>query len=229
MIDYPLLPTIKIDNAFSQAELDYLKSTILEDPNSVHEDYIHDWEGPYHNKKMSSRCFFNFDELTPVSELIKSRLPKEVSENIIPFRTFILTSYLPYEIHCDSGWVDYSVDELPYYIIMISMSQVKSKTIILNQQGHYLHFVDYKKDNPKPLPTNERIPKEMFNEQFGHCRSEERNYISIKDTFEWNLGSVIAFDLRLFHLSNNFVDLGVTEKQGITLFTKTKKKNVKIT
>lgn len=223
--EYPLLPTIKINNAFTQEELDDLKTTILNSPNTKHEDYIHNWEGPNFNKKLSSRAFFDFDKLTKVSELIKSKLPHDISSNTDVQRSFILTSWVPYEIHCDSKWIECAEDEVPYYIFLIALTPCASKTVVLNQLGYYLHFVDYKNDHNK-LPVDQQLTEEEFQKDFSHCWPQEREYISVKDEFIWDLGNLIAFDIRLFHLSNDFSKLGVKEKQCISLFTKTKRSNL---
>jgi hypothetical protein len=224
MKNLPLVPTVIINNAFTVDEINQLKNMISNHPESKNQDYIHDWEGPNYGKKLSTRCFFDFNKLETVSDLIKSKLPMVIKENIIPVHSFLLTSYVPYEIHCDSKWIDYAEDEVPYYLILISLTGNGSKTIILNQEGHYLHFVDYKKEHDK-VPASEQITEEEFQRDFSHCWSQEREYVSVKDTFIWDVGSIIAFDIRYFHLSNNFTALGIDQKQCITLMTKIKQKD----
>jgi hypothetical protein len=222
--EQPFLPTIQIEKAFTPEEVELLRSTVISDQNTDLDDYIHDWEGPNLNKKLSSRHHFNFDTLTTVSDLIKQKLPKDIVSKLIVSKSFLLTSYIPYEIHCDYNWVECEDDEVPYYLFLLVLNGEGSKTICLDQQGKYLHFVDYKKDND-PLPVDKQMTEQQFKEDFGHCWPQEREYISVKDTFTWSAGSIFAIDMRYFHLSNNFSEDGINEKQCITLFTKTKKGN----
>ena len=224
--DLPFLPTIIIEKAFSSEDVEFIRSTVLTDPNTEKLDYIHKWEGPDYNKKLSTRHVFDFEKLSPVADLIKKKLPDDIVSNLIPSRSFLLTSYIPYEIHCDYGWVECDDDEAPYYLILVTLNGEGSKTIVLDQQGKYLHFVDYKNDHDK-LPVDKQMSEEEFNKDFGHCWPQEREYISVKDVFNWSSGNILAIDMRYFHLSDNFSINRIDEKQCITLFTKAKKENFK--
>jgi len=222
-----ILPTIKIENAFSIDELEHLRNLIDTIPDEHEISYVHKFEGPTADKIMSKRKYFYLDQLGNMEELIKSKLPNEVATQLISGISFRLKSFLPYEIHCDynhvvdNDKVPCLENEEPYYIIIIPLYSSKSKTMILNQQGKYLHFVDYKNDHA-PLPESEQISEDDFKKDFSHCWPQERPYISVRDEFIWNEGDLIAFDLKLFHSSNDFTKFGVKEKQCITLQTKRK-------
>lgn len=223
-----ILPTIKIENAFTLAEIEHIRTLVESVPDDYNSDYINtEHEGPTQGKLVASRKFFYLDRLGNLEELIKSKLPNDVAEQLIGGVSLRLKSFVPYEIHCDYLWsLDNEVlpcldDEEPYYIILIPLYQCKSKTMILNQHGKYKHFTDYKNDHD-PLPLEEQMSQEEFDKDFSHCWPQERPYISLREEFEWNLGSLIAFDLKLFHSSNDFAKLGVKEKQCVTLFTKRK-------
>jgi len=220
-----ILPTIKIEKAFSTEELEQLRNLVNSIPDEHEVSYVHNFEGPTAGKVLSTRKYFYLDQLGNLEELIKSKLPKDIADKLIPGISFRLKSFLPYEIHCDynhvlnNDKVPCLEDEEPYYIIIIPLYSSNSKTMILNQQGKYLHFVDYKKDNA-PLPESEQMSEDDFKKDFSHCWPQERPYISVHDEFIWNEGDLVAFDLKLFHSSNDFQKLGVKEKQCITLQTK---------
>jgi len=222
--DLPLLPTIIIEKAFTSKEVKFIRSTVLSDTDTKLKEYIHDWAGPHQNKKMSDQYIFNPNKLTSVTDLIKQKLPNHISSNLSIDRSFLLTSYIPYEIHCDYGWPICDDDEVPYYLILVTLNGEGSKTIVLDQMGEYLHFVDYKNDHDK-LPVDKQMSEEEFKKDFSHCWPQEREYISVKDIFNWSVGSIVALDMRLFHLSNNFSTDDIDDKQCITMFTKVKKEN----
>ena len=222
MTNFPFLPTIILENKFTSEQLSSIQKEIFD--NSELLPYVHDWEGTNFGKTLSIRHKWEYHKNTKISTAINLALPNVIKDNAIIPISYLLESFIPYEIHDDYNWLSLEETEIPYYLIIIPLLTCDAKTIILNQQGKYLHFVDYKKDH-KPLPIGEQMSEEVFQKYFSHCWPQERPYISIKDIFDWKLGNILAFDMRYFHSSDNFLKNGVKEKQCITLMTKIKKDN----
>lgn len=184
--------------------------------------WIHPHEGPMQGKKLSERFFWNWSSISEISDLIESRLPDQLNEDTRIESSFILDSFLPYDIHCDSGWLD--LDNGKYkagHVIIIPLVESDDiSTITFNQFGESeLHFKEYK-DTHTPLSENEMIDTEYFNEKLSHCWEHDRYHLSLDKEFRWNIGSVLLCDIRRYHCSNNFAKHGITKKSCITLFTK---------
>jgi hypothetical protein len=222
--DFPLLPTLILENKFSRSELDFINQEVEKDSKIM--PSLHTWPGPNQGKTVSNRYFWEWQKHKDISELINRALPSSIASNMLVPAPFILDSFIPYEIHNDYGWFgtrfELLEDETPFYLIIIPILTCEAKTIILNEYGHYVHFVDYKKDHD-PLPINEQMSETEYQKYFSHCWPQERPYISIKDIFTWTAGSLLACDIRYFHASDDFLKNEVSEKRCITLMTKIKK------
>ena len=96
--DLPLLPTIIIEKAFTSEEVKFIRSTVLSDPDTKLKEYIHDWEGPHQNKKMSERYIFNPNKLTQNSFNILMKLSDIIKDSGEEGSTFELDIF-EIEIH----------------------------------------------------------------------------------------------------------------------------------
>ena len=220
----PLLPTLILENKFSQSDLDFI--TIKVENNSKMIPSVQSWPGPTQGKTLSHRYFWKWQDHNDISTIINQALPDVVSSNMMSPAPFILESFIPYEIHNDYGWfgngLELSEDEIPFYLVIIPLLTCDAKTIILKQYGEYCHFVNYKEKND-PLPLVDQMTEEEYQKYFNHCWPQERPYVSIQNIFKWVAGSVLLCDIRYFHASDNFLKNNLDVKKCITLMTKIKK------
>lgn len=213
-------PTVFAD-CFDQDQMNAIKLEIHKENNCV--PYVHDWEGENFGKIFSNRHYGNWAN-AQLQQLVVSGLPKVLTDNMLVESIIHLQSFIPYEFHCDYGWSKCDQDEMPFVVIIIPLETVDARTIVLDQTMHGLHFVDYKKNNV-PLPIEQQLSVNEYEQHFSHCWPHERPYISIKDIFKWQAGSAFAIDLRHIHASDNFLKNGLTEKNCFSIFTKIKKQN----
>jgi len=214
-----MLPSYSLDNLYTSSDLHQIKELIL--ANSEVKEFKQTFEGPFHNKIVSKRHIFDWDQHKQVSDIILDKFPVEVKNTVIVDHSYLLQSYAPYEIHCDYNWVKCNHDETPYYFAVIPLETVEANTVVLDQHGPYTHFIDYKNNN-KPLSKTEWMPEEEYKKYFSHTWDHERHWVSIHKIFKWQEGSLFLGDIRRFHCSDNFLVNGVRQKECIILFTKTK-------
>jgi len=213
-----LLPSQIIENRYDSDTLQKIKNYMRE--HGVETPYVHNWEGPKFGKTLSIKYKINFYDHQELQDLIISGLPKEIADSMIVVAATQLKSYFPYEIHCDCGWFEYGENEAPFYVFIIPLETVDARTITFNQTATYLHFVEYKEHN-EPLPVEEQMTEEVYQQHLSHCWPQERPYLSIDKIFAWKQGSVFMFDIRKWHSSDNFPINGVNEKNCVVLMTKT--------
>jgi hypothetical protein len=212
-----------LHNVYSEDTLNYLRSEV--DKRGVETKSFHEWEGPKLGQLLSVRYRLALDEHQDLRNMVLSPLPGDISTDLITHSFSHLRSFSPYEIHSDCGWIECNDDESPFYAFVIPLETCVAKTILLNQMHEGLHFVDYKKSYG-PLPKDQQISDEDFQKYFSHCWPHEQEYISIQNVFDWTAGSVLMFDTRFLHASDNYILNGLQEKNAFILFSKVKTKNL---
>ena len=131
----------------------------------------------------------------------------------------ILRATDPYDVHSD--WVVTNnqipiadpIINPPTYTILIPMIPGDYQTIVFNQRASYNNFSTYKQDNPEL--TKNYCSDFEWNKYCSHCDKEDQRYLTIKEVFEWEIGTLFAFNRRLFHCSANF---GKLSKKAIVMW-----------
>lgn len=138
-----------------------------------------------------------------------------------------LISREPFPIHSDfTGKGD--AGEGYAYLIPLSHSPIdgdrpmpQSHTIIFDQSWTASQRMeDYIKSNPQ-------IPKKnadnIWQDHFDHNPREWAQYLSVKLLAPWTPGSVIIWDRKLLHTSDNFIKKNILERTALIIFTTGKK------
>lgn len=82
-------------------------------------------------------------------------------------------------------------------------------TVIFNQTGR----------DPDTMPDVEPNIQDIWRKRMSHIDPRWASKVNIKLEARWNCGDVIWWDSRLLHVSNNFLDDGITSKQAIVAHT----------
>jgi hypothetical protein len=220
-----LLPTSILEHCYTDQTLMSIKDLFQQVGTTA--SSVHSWEGPNFGKTLSIKQKVNINDHPELKELILSGLPATIGELMITVECCHLRSFIPYEVHCDCGWLKLQDDESPFYVFIIPFETKNVNTISLNQTGYNLHFVDYK-EHHDPLPLDQQMSEDTYQQYFSHCWPQERPYLSIDTVFKWQAGSVFMFDARRFHASDNYLSNGETEKNCIVLITKIKTQNLEL-
>ena len=215
-----LKPTIIEENVFKQEDIAMINDYVREHGKKV--PRIHEWEGPTQGKLISESYFWDWHNTPMIQEKLIPGLNSDIINPAIIEHSYILDSYYPYEIHCDSGWLDLKGGGTfePWYLVIIPVTPGTSKTICFEQHDeHALHFINYKENNE---PLKEYIDDAYFKQNLSHCWDHDQPYLTFEKEFVWNEGSVMYCDMTRYHESNNYKSDGIDKKTCITLMTKKK-------
>jgi hypothetical protein len=178
------------------------------------EESFFDTEGVYKGKITSTQQWIN-----PSSEFAKYMQNKfnaieQLKNNTIDGLQ-ILRAKNPYDVHSD--WIvqnnqvpiaDPKINP-PLCTIVIPLVAGDYNTIIFDQEATYNNFSDYKKHN---TVLENYCPDSEWQKYCSHCHKEDQKYLTIKEIFNWQKGTLFAFDRKLFHCSSNF---GTSSKKAI--------------
>lgn len=127
----------------------------------------------------------------------------------------ILDSRLPWDIHNDYVTKKDNNNLIPYCAIMIPLVTVPAQTIFFNQWAPYKEFIKYKNENSF---IKDHVPVEQWKNLLGHCRINDRFYLSIDTVYEWQRGDLVIFDCKQWHASNDYREK-IANKKAIIIFT----------
>ena len=178
------------------------------------EESFFDTEGVYKGKITSTQQWIN-----PSSEFAKYMQNKfnaieQLKNNTIDGLQ-ILRSKNPYDVHSD--WIVQNNQvpiadpktNPPLCTIVIPLIAGDYNTIIFDQEATYNNFSEYKKHN---TVLENYCPDSEWQKYCSHCHTEDQKYLTIKEIFNWQKGTLFAFDRKSFHCSSNF---GTSSKKAI--------------
>lgn len=121
---------------------------------------------------------------------------------------------VPWFIHTDYV----KGDEHPGLAVLIPLEVIpsfdnKTYTLVFNEESETT-FTDFVNKNPV-LDNN---ASDIFDDYYSHGNIKDLEYVSVKMLCHWQPGSVIYWDRKLLHASDNFLKNGVTEKRALVLF-----------
>jgi len=211
-------PTIIQEQAFQQADIVSISDYVYQHGHKV--PRIHEWEGPNQGKLVSEIYFWDWYNTPDIQKKLLHGLDDNIMDSAIVEHSFVLDSYYPYEIHCDSGWLELKKQFEPWYLVIIPVTPNASKTICFEQyEGNAKHFIHYKENNE---PLKEYIDDAYFKENLSHCWDHDQPYLTFEKEFTWDEGSVMYCDMTRYHSSNDYRSNGIDKKTCITLMTKKK-------
>jgi hypothetical protein len=193
----------QIFNIFTQQELAIISKFLDKVPN-------HLVYGNYHNG------FTKTDSLYPIlKKLVIDKLEKSLGRQINLHHGVALNEIRPLGIHTDYFKGDNNSD-LSIVIPLISHNEL-THTIVFNQSSVTVStLAEYAANGNRKLDNN---AKDLYNNLCSHIPSNLLEYVSVKGVYQWIPGSVIYFDRKLFHCSDNFLANGLERKQAFVIFT----------
>ena len=207
-------------DCYSDQDLIAIKNYFLS--NAKPEPVIQQWEGPNFGHVIHVHHTLDWNNHEPLRNLVLPGLPKNVAKSMLVQECFYLQSLAPLEVHWDCGAHEFGMDEMPFVVFVIPFESMDAHTIIFNQLSADRDFVQYKEKND-PLPEDQCITPEIYDQYLSHCWPHERPYLNIDTIFRWTKGSLLMFDAHRWHASDNYHKNGVTEKEGLVIITKSNK------
>jgi len=99
-------------------------------------------------------------------------------------------------------------------LIPLNSLSVNTHTVIFNEFCTNT-FGTYMSNNEKSINNVVHLHDTLLS----HETTERLEYVSLLGAFQWLPGSVIYWDRKLLHASDNFLRNNVTEKTALVLFT----------
>jgi len=214
-----ILPTVAITEFLTPSEIKYLVDLIMSDP-CVQEVFT----GDTNTQCVSRRYYPNSNNHKIIANYLTSRLE---SHDIFPAidSIWILEAFIPFPIHNDVLHVIPDSNQSRYYTLILPIEEVESKTFICQETADSEYIDDYMKVG-QPIDESQQFTRDFWEKNLSHCPIDQRQYVSHEFTFDWALGSLLAFDRRRFHVSSNFLTNGITSKKALVSFTNVYNKNL---
>ena len=130
-----------------------------------------------------------------------------------------LKEVVPWQIHTDyKRTYDSDYQDPPGLAVLIPLKVVAPEsqtthTIVFNECCE-TDFPDYVAHNPHL----EVHAGNIHQEHCSHIAPENLKYVSLHGAYPWKPGSLIFWDRKLLHSSDNFLKNSITEKQALVLF-----------
>ena len=153
-----------------------------------------------------------------IDKIIGNKLENIISQKIHIACGMHLKELVPWEIHTDFHH-PFDGDRIPDIAILVplrvaSRTGEQTHTVVFNEDC-CTNFIDFKSINDK-LDIN---ANSIYNEYCSHIDSEDLEYVTLNGAYPWIPGSIIYWDRKLLHCSDNFLKNEITEKQALVLFT----------
>ena len=127
----------------------------------------------------------------------------------------LLKAKNPWEIHTD--YVKGDVNPDIGILIPLNELPIDTHTVIFNESCTDTFDQTYMSNNTKLINNAVGLHDTLLS----HETVERLEYVSLLGAFKWHPGSVIYWDRKLLHASDNFLKNNVTEKKALVLFTYT--------
>ena len=147
-----------------------------------------------------------------IKRKILDRLETLLDRPIRLVHGMLLKEKKPWGIHTDYVKGDTNPDM--GILIPLNSLLVNTHTVIFNEFCTNT-FGTYMSNNEKLIIN----ATDMHDTLLSHETKERLEYVSLLGAFKWHPGSVIYWDRKLLHASDNFLKNNVTEKTALVLFT----------
>jgi hypothetical protein len=119
----------------------------------------------------------------------------------------------PWEIHTDYIKKDDPAPDLAI-LIPLNIEEINTHTVVFNEEclDNFDNFIL----NNNKLENN---AKHLYNNLCSHETIDRLEYVSLQGAYKWIPGSVIYWNRKLLHSSDNFLQNGISQKTALVLFT----------
>ena len=220
-----LLPTVVVPNFVTDGEMQNMLR-IIQQQGKIVNYTAGDVNNDSDQTVVSTTVTVIGKQIDPITDIIGARLKDIFGKETVFQELWILDEYHPLGLHTDAHQLVPTDDQLLYYTMLIPLEDLDSCTIITNQYhevdysspGSEVLLADYLK-HTRPLPKEQRITEEFWKANLIHTPLLARPFFSLDQIFKWNRGSLLAFDRRRWHASDNFLANGIAKKSAIVSFT----------
>ena len=193
----------QILNVFTEFEIQSMIDVLAKLENQLNTGK----ERNYTNGFQSNSLIYPF-----IKKKILNKLETILGENINLTVGMLLKENKPWTIHTDYVKSDSNPDLA--ILIPLNINPIKTHTVIFNESCTN-SFDEFKINNKKLDNNSLKIHDTLMSQEI----IENLEYVSLHAAYEWIPNSIIYWDRKLLHSSDNFLKNGIAEKQALVLFT----------
>ena len=158
-------------------------------------------------------------------KLIFSKIQYKFGEDVQLLFAALLDSDLPLDVHSD--YYHKRLGE-PFMIFLIPLSvdgsregMERTSTVIFDQLDDYVDASDHRQCRPQSeyldMPVLESNAAHFRDDLLSHCDPEILSRLSVRNIVEWKPHSLLYWDAKLIHCSNNYKQHGVNNKEAMII------------
>lgn len=190
-------------NVFSTAEIDTIRSVLDKLPD-------HKNSGEF---KAYTNGFEPKDFIYPaINQLVIKRCESALGSSLKVLHGMLLKEKTPWSIHTD--YVKGDSDPNIAILIPLNTEELNTHTVVFNEKCSD-SFPQFILNNNKL----EHNAKDLYNSLCSHETVDHLEYVSLLAAYKWIPGSMIYWDRRLLHSSDDFLKTGIKEKTALVIFT----------
>ena len=215
-----MLPTFVIEKFLTGDEINHLVSLIKLKADKTFEDtstyFDSGVNGKYSGKIVSNNYNWDYHNTPEIEKILTAKIEQAIGKKLKVVNAHILESLVPYQLHTDVIYQEQQPN--PEYTLLIPVDNFASHTVVFNESwNHSNDFEDYKKQYTGK--TKLQLDPKFCAEYLSHLHPADLRYLTLQTVFPWKQGSLLAFDRRHFHCSDNYSKRGTTGKIAIILRT----------
>jgi hypothetical protein len=147
-----------------------------------------------------------------INKMVINKIQKVLNQAIKLTTGMHLKEQSPWPIHTD--YVKGDQNPNMAILIPLNIQLIPTHTVIFNECCQD-SFDNYRRDHSKIKNNSVELHKDIMS----HENIDYLEYVSTHGIYKWIPGSVIYWDRKLLHSSDNFLLNGLTEKTALVLFT----------
>lgn len=204
-----------INNLFNEQDVTFLINFLSKIPNT-------------HEAKSDNR-FTGINQEHMLYNWLCSRVFLKIQQHMGSHIKLLFGAYLdetkPFVVHQD--YYHKTLGE-PYMVFLLPLSVDndihkvnKTNTIVFNESDTYVDHSEFKSHRldiwKKTAPVKENNAVNIFKEYLSHCDVDILQRLTVKEILNWQIGSVIYWDEKLLHCSDNFLENNIQSKQALVM------------
>lgn len=207
-----------IDNFLSEEEIQNLEARIRHLPKYLDEDTSGNKLWKSELQQLANDDVFH-DSI--IETILRPKVYKYFTEDIVINQAHVLTSYIPYGIHTDARGT-FGIPSKTHkaaWTFVIPLANYDSATIVFDQYGTETVYEPFDCEEKFNWTRAERIDKDIVDKYLSNLPKELLEWFTIQDIFHWKKGSNFAAPRVNFHCSDNFPAKNIPYKRAIIMWT----------
>jgi len=195
----------QILSLFDQKDLVEIKRALMMLPDATNSGTIH---------HAYTNGFSPGDRITPfIKHRVIRPIEQKLGKKLSLTHGMLMKETTPWQIHTDYIKEDSNPDMA--LAIPLNTDPMETHTVIFNEESQ----VDFDNGYINTHETLEKNARYLYNDLCSHCDEHKLGYVSVRNIYKWHPGSVIYWDRKLLHCSDNFLRNNIKTKIGLVIFT----------